>query len=371
MDNAHHKILSRMVTIRYIGVTIGLIFFVFMPQSCIQHTEQELTSNVSDEVDIPEIRHAKGFDFVQTDSTILLRVFYPSTGEAADSIVISHTTQGVKRFERTAIQSTTHFAFFDRLNNVNQLIGLCGKRYLSAKQAKSAEHLIDICSETGFNLEKIAELHPDFLLVYPFEQKDLARFYRLGIQTLLITEYLEQTPLARAEWLKFFGVMTGNKAAAAVFDEIETSYLKQVQKQSIGSVALNLPFGDQWNMPSGKSITAQLLKDAGLDYLFSNKQLDGNVVLSMEEGYDALSKADYWVIITERPQGFSLKDLLVENKIYATFPSVQNGKVILCNTTENDYFSKGVIEPHLLLQDLLTCIGLSEVETSGYFRELK
>jgi iron complex transport system substrate-binding protein len=117
----------------------------------------------------------------------------------------------------------------------------------------------------------------------------------LGIQTLLITEYLEQTPLARAEWLKFFGVMTGNKMAEAVFNEIETSYLKQVQKQSIGSVALNLPFGDQWNMPSGKSITAQLLKDAGLDYLFSNKQLDGNVVLSMEEGYDALSKADYWV----------------------------------------------------------------------------
>lgn len=358
-----------MVTLRYIW--IGLIFSGLLLQGCIQHTEHEFTSSVSEELEIPEIRHAKGFEFVQTDSTVLLRVCYPSTGEVADSILISHATQGLKRFERSAIQSTTHFAYFDRLNNVDRLIGLCGKRYLSTAQSKSAEHLTEICSETGFNLEKIAELNPDFLLVYPFEQKDLARFHRLGIQTLLITEYLELTPLARAEWLKFFGVMTGNKEATAVFEEIEIAYLNQVQKHSIGTVALNLPFGDQWNMPSGKSITAQLLKDAGLDYLFSNKQIDGNVVLSMEEGYDALSKADYWVIITERPPGFSLQDLLEENKIYATFPAVRNRKAIFCNTTENEYFSKGVIEPHLMLRDLLICLGLSKEKSSGYFRKLK
>ena len=209
-------------------------------------------------------------------------------------------------------------------------------------------------------------------MLYPFEQKDIERFHRLGIKTLFITEYLEPTPLGRAEWLKLFGVLTNSDKAISIFNEIEEDYLTYTQSQTTGTVALNLPHGENWNMPSGNSITANLLKDAGLEYVYENRKEEGNVILSMEEAYAVLSKSEYWVIITEREPGFSIEKLIAENKIYSTFPSVRNGKVIFCNTAENDYFSKGVVEPHVMLMDLLKCLGKLKINhKQTYFHVLQ
>ena len=349
------------------------LFAIILLRSCINHTTDTIhVITPSETKPLPVINYAKGFQFERTDSTLLLKILYPSTGDVADSLYVIHPDKRRQTlgFRKTAIQSTTHFAFFERLNELTSIVALCGKHYLSREQLEKAKNVTEICSESGFNVEKIATLQPDFLLVYPFEQKDLARFHRLGINTLLITEYLEQTPLARAEWLKLFGWMTNSPLLESAFEEIESVYHAHIQTSINATVALNVPFGEYWNMPNGNSITANLLKDAGLDYVFSNKLIEGNVELSMEEAYNVLSKADYWVIITERQIGFTMKDLLAENKIYATFPSVQNGKVIFCNTAENDYFSKGVIEPHIMLQDLVSCLGKKQQTTNRYFRVL-
>jgi len=357
--------------IRQLGFGVILAFFL---NSCINHSSNQVSNSANLENSIPEINYAKGFRFEQTDSTLLLKISYPSTQEVADSIWIIHPNAELNCgvLSRTAIQSTTHFAFFDRLEEVKKLIGLCGKNYLSQDQQTRASHLEDICSGSGFNLERIASLQPDLLMLYPFEQKDIERFHRLGIKTLFITEYLESTPLGRAEWLKLFGVLTNSDKAISIFEELEKSYLELKQNQTTGTVAFNVPHGDNWNMPSGNSITANLLKDAGLEYVYVNRKEEGNVILSMEEAYSVLSKSEYWVIITEREPGFSIEKLIAENKIYATFPSVRNGKVIFCNTAENDYFSKGVIEPHVMLKDLLMCLGKVEKnEKQTYFQVLK
>ncbi len=356
---------------------IGSILFFFVSGlffACIRHNNEEHVTDKSTGIELPEIHHAKGFRFEETDSTVLFQILYPVDGKTADSGYLKHSDQTfpVYTFERTAIQSTTYFAFFERLGKVDELSGICGKKYLSQEQKNKAEHLEEICSDNGFNMERIAGLGPDVLFLYPFEQKDVERFHRLGIKTVLITEYLESTPLARAEWLKFFGVLTGSEKAETIFEEIETDYLKNQQNEITASVALNLPFGEHWNMPSGNSITANLMKDAGLEYVFSDRKEDGNVVLSMEEGYSVLAEAEYWVIISEREPGYTMEKLLGENKVYASFRSVREGKVIFCNTAENDYFSKGVIEPHVMLEDLLVCLGKKDATRENtYFHILK
>lgn len=355
-----------------LSFVFGLVLLFF--NSCINHSTAPASSSESRQITIPEINHAKGFEFEQTDSTVLLRILYPSNGETADSIYLIHYERNKSHsdIQQIAIQSTTHFAFFDRLVVLERLIGLCGKNYLSNSQQAQANHLEEICSGSGLNLEKIASLQPDILMLYPFEQKDISRFHQLGVNTLFITEYLELTPLGRAEWLKLFGVLVNSDKAISIFEEIEREYIKFRQNKTTATMAFNLPHGENWNMPSGNSITANLLKDAGLDYVFADRKEEGNVILSMEEAYRVLSEAEYWVIIGEREAGFTMEKLIAENKIYATFPSVREGKVIFCNTAENDYFSRGVVEPHLMLMDLLKCLGkLKTNHKQTYFHVLQ
>ena len=64
-------------------------------------------------------------------------------------------------------------------------------------------------------------------------------------------------------------------------------------------------------------------------------------------------KAQYWIIIASRPEGFTLNDLKAEEAIYSEFPAVKNNRVLFCNTTTTDYFTMGVVEPEIMLQDLL------------------
>jgi iron complex transport system substrate-binding protein len=352
-------------------VLVGFLFFISI-SSCIQHTSNSVEINEENIHHVlPKINHAKGFYFEETDSTILLKILYPSTNQVIDSVWLKHPQKEkeLPSLTRTAIQSTTYFSFFDKLDALNRLIALCGVNYLSTSQKEKATHVQEICSPSSFNLEKLAVLQPDVLLLYPFEQKDVTRFHRLGIRTLLITEYLEETPLARAEWVKLFGLLTNNTTATTVFKDIETAYNEFKNSDVLGTVALNLPHGDNWNMPAGNSITANLVKDAGLEYVYAEQNQLGNNVLSMEEAYSVLSKVDYWIVIGEREADFSLEKLIAENKIYSTFPAVKNKKVIFCNTAHNDYFSKGVIEPHILLRDLIVCLkgGGVWVESSYFY----
>jgi iron complex transport system substrate-binding protein len=308
------------------------------------------------------INYAQGFEIKQKGKTLLLYIRDIGKQTTVDSLVLtSNMSEGITFFERCVAQSTTYLAYYQLIDAQKQLIGLCGMQYLSEATHKQFAQLNEICNAQGIDYEKIVQLQPDLVFLYPFGDKDQAQIRRFGIPTLFLTEYLETSPLARAEWLKLFALLSGKNPNETVFEQIEKDYLElcinSKSKENRITVAFNLPFGDTWDMPAEQSISAQLVRDAGLHYTPKNKSSLGNLLYKKEEAFALLATADYWLVIADRPSGFKLKDLLAENRIYETFPSVQNKRVIFCNTATAPYFTEGPIEPQVMLSDLQNCIA--------------
>jgi iron complex transport system substrate-binding protein len=213
-------------------------------------------------------------------------------------------------------------------------------------------------------------LNPDMTFVYPFDMKEIKTLEEMNIKHMLCFEYLEKSMLARAEWIKFFGVLLGKeKEANEQFAKIEQAFLSNQNETNKGLTLVNLPFGDNWNVPSGSSATAELLARAGFDYQWKLNKSEGNQEISFEEIIETGMEAENWVIIASRSADFNLDMLIAENELYAKFKSVKNKRVFFCNTGINPYFELANVEPQQLLSDLI------EVEKTGqptkYFVQLK
>lgn len=353
-------------------VPFALLFLLF---SCISKPNTNTNDTITS-VDFKrfELKYAKGFEVIQNKQGI--QIFIKDTESRAhlDSLWISarNNTNQVKVYTRIVAQSTTHWAFINRIEGLNKLIGLCGIQYLSSDQATRSKNISEICSSQGLNIEHIVALDPEIVFLYPFGDKDKEALTRLGLTTLYLNEYAESTPLARAEWLKLFALLTGIDPNQTYFEDIEKEYLRLKRDTSKDKllVAFNLPFGDTWDMPSGNSMTAALVRDAGMYYPMSETKGNSNLVFRYEEAYKYLSAADYWIIIADRKSDFSFSQLLAENKIYGTFRAVKNRQVIFCNTSSSPYFSEAPTEPHVLLGDLIRCIEQPDLKNK-YFNLLK
>jgi iron complex transport system substrate-binding protein len=375
-------------------VWLSLLFYC---SSCFNNARQIEQSFLETEFSTFEIKYAKGFSIHQKQNQHIILIHNPISGLVIDSLDVSASENSKYRyFNRLIAQSTTHYAFLNKINGLEQLVGLCGLQYLSDKQKSTLVKTAEICSAQGLDIEKIANSTPDLVFLYPFGDKDRGTITKLGIQSTYLTEYLESSPLARAEWMKFFAFIIGQNPNATGFEEIEAKYLSlihgkrsnkglvlseemrakfmDVQSKFVlpepNTVAFNLPFGDVWDMPSGNSISARLVQDAGLKYFLHSEKQAGNLSFKLEEAYNHLSRAHYWVIIAARPENYSLADLLAENRIYETFASVHFKTIIFCNTETTPYFSEGPIEPHILLRDLLNCIEGFD-NSNKYFKLLK
>ena len=176
--------------------------------------------------------------------------------------------------------------------------------------------------------------------------------------------------MARLEWLKLFGIILNKgEEANSYFKSVSSNYNAQkIAIDSAKTMFFNLPFKENWNMPNSNSLTANLLKDAGFNYIFSDTVND-NTIRSKEIVWENAMNCEYWVIITSRPENYSLDDLIKEESIYSEFPSVKNKKVIFCNTSTTGYFTMGTVEPDIMLRDLVNCINSSY--ESKYFKLLK
>ena len=142
-----------------------------------------------------------------------------------------------------------------------------------------------------------------------------------------------------------------------------------VPVDSSATVLFNLPFKENWNMPSLSSLTSNLVRDAGFNYEIESSGQD-NVVLAKEAAWERGMNSEYWIIIAGRPKDFSLTDLKAESEIYSAFPSVKSNQVIFCNTSFSGYFTEGVVEPDVMLKDLLFLTGKITDHQPKYFKLL-
>ena len=261
--------------------------------------------------------------------------------------------------------STTHLHSLQTLGVLDGLAGIARARDIGDEGLK--KRLMEgTLKEVGLfqksSLEILVDLEPEVIFIYgsgaPGEDLDYLK--RLQIPVVLVSEFLESSPLGYAEWLKFFSLFFDRESVAnEVFEKVRRHYrtLKQVAlSQKIKpTVFANIPYGGTWFMPGGKSYFATILKDAGANYLWDMAPLSGSLKLSLESVIEKAAEARVWINPGEHATLGSLRDA---DPRFRIFSALSRGQVFNMNRkslggVSNDYFSVGLSNPHRLIKDLI------------------
>ena len=102
---------------------------------------------------------------------------------------------------------------------------------------------------------------------------------------------METSPLGRAEWLRFYGLLVGQEQRGdSLFAQIEKEYLAlkdlAAQATSRPTVLSDLKYGSAWYIAGGQSTTGRLYADAGADYVFAELPNSGSVPMAFETVFD-------------------------------------------------------------------------------------
>lgn len=226
-----------------------------------------------------------------------------------------------------------------------------------------SHEIVELSKASGINLEKTLILNPDLLFTFgmgnPKSDVD-EKLMITGIPVAISIDHLEETPLARAEWIKFFACFFDKeKLADSLFRQTEKRYiqLKSLTHQVINKpkVLTEIKYGDAWYIPSSKSYVAHLINDAGGDYFWKDDAKSGSTPLSFEIVYTKAKDCDVWLNLYNIN---SKKDLKSFDERYELFKAYQKNQLYNNNKIQNafgysNYWETGMINPDDILADLI------------------
>lgn len=287
----------------------------------------------------------------------------PAGVESNEAIPENHMTYPLKKVLGL---STTQVAFLVALDQREALTGLSGVPYLNDSIIYSnvlEGKVSDLGDEFRLNYELMVDLDPDAVWAYGIDNDAEARINRmkeLGLNPILSAEYLEETPLGKAEWIKFFALFFDQlDVATAIFDQIETEYLA-IKKEAESAaehptVFVGLPWKGEWYQAGGKSFQACLFRDAGAQYLWRDNEEISGIVVDREVVFEVALEADYWLNVGT---AFTREEIVGQDPRYAHFQAfaeqqVYNNNNRMNDRGGNDYWESGIMAPHLVLRDLV------------------
>jgi len=207
-------------------------------------------------------------------------------------------------------------------------------------------------------IEKIIDLHPDALLLSPFENSGgYGQLSEIDIPIVECAEYMEASPLGRAEWVRFYGMLYGcEHEADSLFALVDSSYnaLKQLTANSQKPKAnIDKVTGSVWYVPGGRSTIGRMLADAGADYPWASDEHSGSVALPFETVLERAGECDVWLLRYSGQQPLTRQQLLSEHRGYNQFRAFREGRVYGCNVELSMFYEESPFRPDLLLSDFI------------------
>ncbi len=347
---------------------------------CYQTSSQNDSSPVTSGVEEGVIRHAQGFQIRQEKDYQVLDIITPFRSPA-DTLRYVLLKKGVEVPEglsqsqvihipvkSIAVTSNLHAGAIDRLEAWDFLVAAGdGDQLYSPKIREKirAGTVKEIYKGNTLNQEKVLELQPEVLMVTGSPEagpEAYSNIAKSGIPVIINSEWMETSPLGRAEWIKLIAALLDRQNSADhQFAFVESSYLhlaELVRKSAERKpgVLIGNEYQGTWYMPGGKSFMATLLSDAGADYHWKDNDQSGSIPLNFEAVYPVALDADFWLnIYVSSPQD-GKKELIASDSRYSGFKSVRNGQLYsLANRVNeagaNDYWESSSFRPDLLLAD--------------------
>ncbi len=377
------------------GVSLQMIFFillsVFVLCSCQGNHTLNKNGNSSND-------YAQGFHICNSGKVTKLEVFNPwekahniSYGyylvphdeEIPDSLsgeIIIRTP-----VERIICMSTSHLGFIEALGEEQSIVGVSGAAYVSDPEILrniQSGKVVDVGFGQNLNYEVILDQHPDLIMLYGVGSEATAHVKKLedlGIPAIMNAEYLEETPLGKAEWVKFVGALYEKEIEAGqFFSGIEKKYLSLKEKvknrEPMPKVIVGAPYKDSWWIPGGNSYLANMIKDAGGNYLGKENNSRESYVISFENALALGNKADVWINMGLLS---SKKNIIATDGRFENFRVLREGRLFnnnkkMSKNGGNDFWESGTVYPDLILRDLISVFypGTFEGEMA-YYREVE
>ncbi len=265
---------------------------------------------------------------------------------------------------QVALAQTTHIGFFNELNLLKTIQGVSQKRYVKNEKIRrqiDSGKIEEFGPSHNINVERLLQINPQVLFVAPFKNNQYKKVRDVGIPIAVNSSYMENTPLARAEWIKFMACFFNKEATAnRIFDSIASGYhrlKRRVDQQGARpTIFSGKKIGQVWYVPGGDSYMAHFFEDAGARYLWRDNQQTGSLELDFETVFYKAQSADYW-LMKENPQGnYSYARLKAENTHYKEFKAFQQRRILFCNTRTQPYYEEGILEPEVILADLISIL---------------
>ncbi len=317
------------------------------------------------------IQYAHGFsiDYYENYTEVRVKNPWDTTKVLHNYILIDKTESQPKNLpqgtvikipvENIACLYSIDASIIQSLGDENKIKAIAETKYVKIpflvdglKKGKIA----DIGQSTDLNIERLMDVSPDMIIVSPFQGMGYGNLETTGIAIVENAAYMENTPLARAEWIRFIAAfLQKDKEAERKMNDIAERYNQLVKKTETvdfrPTVFCEKKYGQVWWVPGGNSYMAHFLNDAGADYIWKNTPETGSLELSFETVYDKAEDADYWLIRSDHDVTY--QDLKKEFEPYSYFKAWKNKQIIFSNTMKNDYYETGMMNPDWVLHDLI------------------
>ena len=378
-------------------IKILSLLLVLLLASCRQSGGSEDTSASVFDSDIYTPAYASGFDIRGAEGRKSSVINIRNPWQGADSIVSSlflarggeRTPEGFSGqvlegdARRIVCMSSTHIAMLDAIGADSLIAGVSGIGFITNPKIRNHRDSIgDVGYEGNINFERLLALDPDIVLLYGVNGASSmeGKLRELGIPFMYVGDYLEESPLGKAEWMVALAELTGNRATgektfAGISDRYEALRRKVAESVTeTPTVMLNVPYGDSWFMPPTGSYMVSLIRDAGGDYIYRKNTGNESVPIDLEEAYLLTSQADFWLNVDKVN---SLDELRATCPKFTDTRCFRDGNVF--NNTRranasggNDFYESAVVNPDILLRDLIGILhpGLSDSEPV-YYKQLK
>ena len=300
----------------------------------------------------------------------------PQTSDIPDGTVIEIPIQ------RAAVFTTVHCALLTELGLGSHIVGVADSKYIKVpyiQQQIKAGRIVDCGNGLNPIVEKIMDVKPDVIMLSPFENSGgYGKTEEIGIPLIECAEYMETSPLARAEWMRFYGLLFGaDDKADALFHNVDSSYvaLKQQAAQAGKgrSIIVDKVVGSVWYMPGGRSTIGQMLQDAGGQYPWATDDQSGSLSLPFETVLERGGDSDVWMLRYSSDHDWDYKELLSGHRGYSQLKAFRQHEVYGCNVEQSHFYEDTPLHPDRLLCDFLQIlhpdiIGLPPLR---YYKKLK
>jgi len=284
--------------------------------------------------------------------------------------------------KRSVIFTTVHCALLQMLHAEDRIAGVADLKYIKIPyiHEQVAKGRISDCGD-GMSpvIEKIIDQRPDAIFLSPFENSGgYGKVEDIDIPLVECAEYMEPTPLARAEWMKFYGMLFGcEQRADSLFAVVDSSYqaLKEVAKTSKirRSVVLDKVTGSVWYVPGGQSTIGQMLADAQSQYPWAKDEHSGSVSLPFETVLERAGESDVWLFRFSSDHLITYPELLSEHHGYNEFKAFREHQAYGCNVELSLFYEEAPFRPDWLLTDFIQILhpDILSLPSLRYYQKLR